>query len=217
MEAAETLGVELHPMSFATHAPARDILEVAHEKAAGLVLLGWHKPVIGRSILSGTVHEVIKDARSQVAVYLERRPQPWRRVLVLYRGGVHDRAAVEMGRRIAAGEGVEVQVLHVAGPGAAEGAGPEPGWAAALAADGVSLRTVESASPEEEAVAEAREGWDLVVVGASGAWGMEPNAFGTRGERLARETTASLLIVRGYAPLEEAPGAPAAGREAVGA
>jgi Kef-type K+ transport system membrane component KefB/nucleotide-binding universal stress UspA family protein len=214
MEAAEALGVELHPMSFATHAPARDILEVAHEKGAGLVLLGWHKPVIGRSILSGTVHEVIKDARSQVAVYLERRPQPWRRVLVLYRGGVHDRAAVEMGRRIAAADGVEVQVLHVAGPGAAEGAGPEPGWAAALAADGVGLRTVESASPEEEAVAEAREDYDLVVVGASGAWGMEPNAFGTRGERLARETTASLLIVRGYAPLEEERGGRSAAREA---
>jgi Kef-type K+ transport system membrane component KefB/nucleotide-binding universal stress UspA family protein len=217
MEAAEALGVELRPMSFATHAPARDILEVAHEKGAGLVLLGWHKPVIGRSILSGTVHEVMKDARADVAVYLERRPQPWRRVLVLYRGGVHDRAAVEMGRRIAAGQGVEVAVLQVAGPGAGEGAEPEPGWAAALAADGVGLRTVESATPGEAAVAEARGGYDLVVVGASGAWGMEPTAFGTRDERLARETTASLLIVRGYAPLEEARSAAAAGREVLGA
>ncbi|HEU0076160.1 MAG TPA: cation:proton antiporter, partial [Longimicrobiaceae bacterium] len=213
MEAAEALGVELRPVSFATHDPARDILEVAREKGAGLVLLGWHKPVIGRSILGGTVHEVIQGARSRVAVYLERRPHPWRRVLVPYRGGVHDRAAVEMGRRIAAGDGVEVLVLQVAGPGAGEGAEPEPGWAGALAADGVGLKTVRSASPEEAAVAEAREGYDLVVVGASGAWGMEPAFFGTQGGRLARESGASLLIVRGYAPLEEGRGGRAAARE----
>jgi Kef-type K+ transport system membrane component KefB/nucleotide-binding universal stress UspA family protein len=214
MEAADALGVELHPVSFASHAPARSILEVAHEKGAALVLLGWHKPVIGRSILGGTVHEVMKDARSRVAVYLERGPQPWRKVLVLYRGGVHDRAAVEMGRRIAAGGEVQVRVLHVAGPGAGQGAEPEPGWAAALAAGRVSLETVESDVPEEAAVAEARLGYDLVVVGASGAWGMEPTLLGAREERLARETPASLLIVRGYSPLEDDCGGREAGKEA---
>ena len=214
MEAAEALGVELHPVSFASHAPARDILEVAREKGAGLVLLGWHKPLIGRGILGGTVQEVMKGARSQVAVYLERRPQPWRRVLVLYRGGVHDRAAVEMGRRIAAGGGAEVRVLHVAGPGAGQAGEPEPGWAASLAADGVGLATVESATPEEAATLEARDGYDLVVVGASGAWGMDPGSTGVPGERLARETAASLLIVRGYAPLEEAQSDSRSGREA---
>jgi Kef-type K+ transport system membrane component KefB len=210
MQAAEALGVELRPVSFASHAPARDILEVAHEKGAGLVVLGWHKPVIGRSILSGTVHDVMEGARGEVAVYLERGSQPWRRVLVPYRGGVHDRAAVEMGRRIAAAPGVEVTVLHVAGPGAGRGAEPEPGWAPALAADGVRLKTVESAAPGDAAVVEAREGYDLVVVGASGAWGMEPTVLGAREERLARETAASLLVVRGYAPLEEARSAGAA-------
>jgi Kef-type K+ transport system membrane component KefB/nucleotide-binding universal stress UspA family protein len=214
METAEALGVELRPVSFASHAPARDILEVAREKGAGLVLLGWHKPLIGRGILGGTVQEVMKGAGSQVAVYLERRPHPWRRVLVLYRGGVHDRAAVEMGRRIAAGGGVEVRVLHVAGPGAGQAGEPEPGWAASLAADGVGLETVESPSPEEAAVLEARDGYDLVVVGASGAWGMDPGSTGVPGERLARETAASLLIVRGYAPLEEAQSESESGRKA---
>jgi Kef-type K+ transport system membrane component KefB/nucleotide-binding universal stress UspA family protein len=214
MQAAEALGVELRPVSFASHSPARDILEVAHEKGAGLVVMGWHKPVIGRSILSGTVHDVMEGARGEVAVYLERAPQPWRRVLVPYRGGVHDRAAVEMGRRIAAAPDVEVTVLHVAGPGAVQGAEPEPGWAEALAADGVRLKTVESAAPGDAAVAEAREGYDLVVVGASGAWGMEPTVLGAREERLARETAASLLIVRGYAPLEEARSRAAAAPEA---
>jgi Kef-type K+ transport system membrane component KefB/nucleotide-binding universal stress UspA family protein len=214
MQAAEALGVELRPVSFASHSPARDILEVAHEKGAGLVVMGWHKPVIGRSILSGTVHDVMEGARGEVAVYLERAPQPWRRVLVPYRGGVHDRAAVEMGRRIAAAPEVEVTVLHVAGPGAVQGAEPEPGWAEALAADGVRLKTVESAAPGDAAVAEAREGYDLVVVGASGAWGMEPTVLGAREERLARETAASLLIVRGYAPLEEARSRAAAAPEA---
>lgn len=202
LDAGGALGVQVRPVSFASLAPARDIVEVAHEKGAGLVLLGWHKPVIGRSILGGTVHEVMTEARAAVAVYLERRPEPWRRVLVLYRGGVHDRAAVELGRRIARG-GVEVEVLRVAGPGAEREGEPEPGWGATLAAAGVALRTVEHPSPEDAAVAEARRGYDLVVVGASGAWGMEPTAFGTRGERLARETAASLLIVRGYAPRGE--------------
>lgn len=203
LNAAEAAGIEVRPLSFASRAPARDILEVTHEKGAELVVMGWHKPVIGRGILGGTVHEVMRAAHAEVAVHLERHPRPWRRVLVLYQGGLHDRAAVEMGRRIAAGDGVEVEVLRVAGPGAEPESGPEPAWAA-LAADGVRLRTVTSDSPEGAAVEEARRGYDLVVVGATGAWGLEPSTLGASGARLARETAASLLIVRGYAPAEAA-------------
>lgn len=217
VEAAEAAGIDLHPLAFASRDPGRDILEVAQVKGADLVLMGWHKPVFGRSILGGTVHRVMDEARADVAVYLERRPHPWGRVLVLYRGGVHDRAAVELGRRIARGGDAEVEVLQVSEPGGAGDGAPEPGWAEALAADAVRLRAVESGSPEDAAVEEARRGYDLVVVGASGAWGTEPSAFGARGERLAHETGASLLIVRGYAPAEEGRDAASAGRRTAGA
>ncbi|HEX2189633.1 MAG TPA: cation:proton antiporter, partial [Longimicrobiaceae bacterium] len=216
VEAAESAGVDLHPIAFASGDAGRDILEVADARGADLVLMGWHKPVFGRSILGGTVHRVMSEARAEVAVYLERRPDPWRRVLVLYRSGLHDRAAAETGRRIARAGRAEVELLQVVEPGGTGDGAPEPGWAAALAADGVRLRMLESGSPEDAAVEEARRGYDLVVVGASGTWGMEPSAFGARGERLARETGASLLIVRGYAPAEEARGAAAGPRRSPG-
>ena len=53
-------------------------------------------------------------------------------------------------------------------------------------------------APLAEVVAEARRGYDLVVVGVAEEWGLEPRMFSAEHERLATECPASLLIVRKY-------------------
>jgi Kef-type K+ transport system membrane component KefB/nucleotide-binding universal stress UspA family protein len=212
--AAQAQGVEVRPLSFTSRSFGEDIVEVARVKGAGLVLLGWHKPVLSRSILGGNVYEVMRRARSDVAVYVGRRAPPWSRVLVPFTGGPHDRAALELAGRIAASGSAEVTVLHVVRPArdASEARLGVEALVAPMGPDRVTLRVVESADPLA-AVVEAGREVDLIVVGASGDWGLEPTFLGAQHERLA-ELTASMLIVRRGADSAPAPGAAAPVRAA---
>ena len=217
LAAAAAADVDVRPLEFVTRDPGRDIADIALQKGADLVLMGWHKPVVSQSILSGTVYDVLKHTRSDVAVYLGRTFRPWARVLVPYRGGVHDAAALALAVRIGATTDAEVTLLHVVAPGADT---PARGLSGDASGDGapalqplrpdalpeaVAVRVVEGADPVQVLVDVAREGYDLVVVGISDAWGLEPSVFSTRHERLARECPSSMLIVRRFV----APGAPA--------
>src|SRR6185436_20157090 len=93
--------------------PARDICNVASVKRADLVLLGWHKPLIGRTVLSGTVHEVMDRAESNVAVLVDRGLGWVSRVLVPYLGSEHDRGALRLAARFARNAGTNVTILQV--------------------------------------------------------------------------------------------------------
>lgn len=203
LAAAATGGIAVRPLSFVSRSFSEDIAEVARVKGARLVVLGWHKPVLSQSILGGNVYEIMRRTSADVAVYVGRRPSPWRRVLVPYTGGPHDRAALELAARIAARGDAHVTVLHVVRPQRSS-EDPRQGVAAAIEPMGperVSLKIVESAAPLEAAVDEVRQGYDLVVIGASDDWGLEPTMFSTQHERLA-ELPVSMLIVRrtGVAP-----------------
>ncbi len=139
-----------------------------------------------------------------MAVYVGRRPSPWKRVLVPFSGGgassddgLHDRAALEHGARIAERVGAHTTVLHVVKPGRTAH-DPRQGVAALVEPMGperVTLKIVESETPLEAVVEEARQGYDLIVIGASGDWGLEPTIFGAQHVALA-EVPASMLIVR---------------------
>lgn len=207
LEAAREHAVPVHPLVFYSRDPGRDIRDTARVKGAGLVVMGWHKPVLNRNMLGGAVREVMRESTADVCVYVERRFQPWRRVLVPYHRGVHDRRAVAMAGRLAQRTKAEIVLLHFVDP-------DEPGRQAALRNtveeqlfDGnVRLRLVETRTPLaalERAVQE--EDYDLVFIGASEAWGLEPTIFGRRHERLAFASTASLLIVRAGAPASPHP------------
>lgn len=221
LDAAMREGITVRPLTFVSRDPGRDITDVAHVKRADLVLMGWHKPVISRSILSGTVYEVMRHARVDVCVYLERRFHPWKRILVPFRRGAHDRAALELARRIALQGGVEVTILHVTEPesrqtvpvpdvtaGARKRKEKEIGedplqvvkMSESFSSERVHLQVVESDDPLGVAVQVACQNFDLVIVGVSEAWGLEPVLFSNRHERLARECPASLLMVRKYIP-----------------
>ena len=55
---AGELGVPVRALRFVSSRPAEDICRVADAKHASLVLLGWHKPLLGRTILGGVVRDV---------------------------------------------------------------------------------------------------------------------------------------------------------------
>jgi Kef-type K+ transport system membrane component KefB/nucleotide-binding universal stress UspA family protein len=194
--AAQEQNVGVRPLSFVSQNVGRDITEVARAKSADLILMGWHKPVLRQSILSGTIYAVMSAARADVAVYLPRHFRAWHRVLVPYLGSVHDLGALELAKRLAAQGDLDLTVLHVVRPTPSPPAAP-PGVSLEDVAGSAALdvRVVMSQEPLDVVVEEARAGYDLVVIGVSEALGLQPTLLGTGHERLAEECPASMLIV----------------------
>jgi Kef-type K+ transport system membrane component KefB/nucleotide-binding universal stress UspA family protein len=187
LEAAPALDTEVHALSFVTRNAGLDIAEIADMKAADLVLLGSHRPVISRSVLAGTVSDVINRAGCDVVVLIDRGIVGWNRILVPWSGGAQDDAALEYARRISVNSGARLTVLLVSAPGSRPLHPP-----AAAAEHAVHVETSNAIAAVTEA---AHEGYDLLVVGVSRTWGLEPTQFGPREEELARVDTASLLLV----------------------
>jgi Kef-type K+ transport system membrane component KefB len=198
LDAAQRAGLEVEPVSFVGRDIADDIATVARVRHASLVLMGFHKPVFGQTVLGGTVHRVLNSTPADVAVFVDRRFSAAKRILVPYLGGPHDHFALELAGRIARGSGGQITVLHVVAPdrarlGAKEEVDrifsdpPQPAP--------VRFKVVADAQPIEPILNEAAS-TDLLVIGLAEAWGLESHLFGLRGERLVQETDTSLLIVR---------------------
>lgn len=204
LERADALGLTVRPLSFVSPRPSADICEVAAVKRADLVIMGWHKPVLGRAVLSGTVHDVMGHAGTSVAVLVDRGLEWIGRVLVPFRGGLHDRGALALGLRIARHVGAKVTVLHVLNldPKAAGGADDAASTLADLHgetfANGgrIEVKKLDHSEPIHAVIEECETGYDLVVVGASADWGLEHRSFGMQPETIVRDCPASLLIVR---------------------
>lgn len=204
LERADALGLQVRPLSFVSPRPSADICEVAAVKRADLVIMGWHKPVLGRAVLSGTVHDVMGHAEASVAVLVDRGLEWIGRVLVPFRGGPHDRGALALGLRIARHVGAKVTVLHVLNldPKAAGGADDVASTLADLHgetyANGgrIQVKKLDHAEPIHAVIEECETGYDLVVIGASADWGLEHRSFGMQPETIVRDCPASLLIVR---------------------
>jgi len=199
LRAAEGEGIPVRSLAFVSQSLSEDIVDVARVKAADVVILGWHKPVVTQRILGGVVGDVLTLAKSDVAVYVERHFRTWQRILVPYRHGFHDDAALDAARRISSNIGVHVTVLHVLDENVD---GPVPPLAVlADEQDRIQVQVVRSRDPVEAVVHEARTGsYDLVVIGVAPTWGLTPAFFGPRHERIVVETSASLLILRKHVP-----------------
>ncbi|MBX3246146.1 MAG: cation:proton antiporter [Myxococcales bacterium] len=193
---AEALGVSVRPLVFVAPDAAGEIVELARIKRAQWVVMGWHRPLltplVTHGIVGGTVHEVLEGTRAGVAIHVERHHRPWRRVLVPIRDDPHDRSALDVALALARRDReLRLRLLDI------EGAN---GDALALISDPelvgrVEVVRAEGAEPMD-AVVRFAEGCDLVALGVSRTWGLERQLFGIRHERLLRETSASLLLVR---------------------
>lgn len=169
LDRARELEVEVRPLAFVSGEPARDICDVAEVKRADIVLLGWHKPVFGAAMLSGTVHDVMEGAKPDVGVLVDRGMTKIARILVPYLGSDHDREALQIAKRIAESSGATVNVLEDLTPGAA---------------------------PSDAVVEEARRGYDLMIIGMGREWGLEHRSFGLQAEAVLKNSPISVLVVR---------------------
>ncbi len=200
---ARSLPVE--PLSFISRDVAADINNVAKAQSINLVLMGFHKPILGRTILGGTVHRVLTGCEADVAIFVNRGFRQARRILVPYLGSEHDRLAMTLAARMARNTEAQVTVLHVVAPlrsdegrsidarGNVDRVFQEPGNQAP-----VTFRVVEDPSPVGVVLHQAQQ-FDLIIIGVAEEWGLESHLFGWRAERIARDCPSSLLIVRKHA------------------
>jgi nucleotide-binding universal stress UspA family protein len=196
---AERLGLEVRPLSFVSPQPAHDICNVAAMKGADLVLLGWHKPILGNTVLSGTVHEVMQRAESDVGVLIDRGLDRIEHVLLPYLGTAHDAGALRLAHRLASVARVHVTVLHVIEPerdaGAATVTAQVRETFAGLGEHAVDVKVIRHPTAWRAVIEEAARGYDLVLIGAGAEWGLEHRPFGMHSELIIRDCPASLLVV----------------------
>jgi Kef-type K+ transport system membrane component KefB/nucleotide-binding universal stress UspA family protein len=195
-------GMPVEPLSFMSLDIASDIATVAKAKGVSLVLMGFHKPVIGKTILGGTVHRVLTGCETDVAIFVDRGFRQARRILVPFLGSQHDRLALDLAARMARHVEAQVTVLHVVQPfrssesqalnvkGTVDRVFNDPNMPLP-----VTFRVIEDPSPVGVVLHQAQQ-FDLVVVGVAEEWGLESHLFGWRAERIARDCPSSLLIVR---------------------
>ena len=102
---ARARGIEVRALQFVSRNPANDISDVARAKGAGLIVMGWHKPVWSRTVLGGTVHRVMREADGEVVVFIRARHHlaatPHPRAVQRHRPGSHRRPARVAHRRTA--------------------------------------------------------------------------------------------------------------------
>jgi nucleotide-binding universal stress UspA family protein len=218
---ALVLGLPLRTCSLASEDPVAAIEQTARDESAELIVMGWPRPAPGGRDPGPTVDRLLDGAHCDVAVLLDRREPPWRNVLLPFVGGAHDLLAVDLVRRIA-DSGASVTILHIVEPGR-DGAEPprlrtrETG---SFRDEHVTLRVVESRDAIRETIREARNGYDLIVVGVTPTFAGGLYPWGLRHQRLTRESEASLLVVRSRRDVaarravEEAEGEPAAANRA---
>jgi Kef-type K+ transport system membrane component KefB/nucleotide-binding universal stress UspA family protein len=205
LETAEGLHLSVNPIAFVSPRPAVDICNVAEVKGADLVILGWHKPVVTRTVLGGTVADVLEKAPTTVAVFVDRGLQSVKKVLVPFQGSPDDKAALSLARRMTTAN-AEVTILHVIKPGRMEGErlGAQQEIDQSFAEGGpgnrtsVRMKLVSHEKPAVAAVEEAARGYDLVIVGAGHEWGLERRLFGLAPELMVEQCPTSLLLVRQY-------------------
>jgi Kef-type K+ transport system membrane component KefB/nucleotide-binding universal stress UspA family protein len=182
--------IPFEPIRYATRDVATDIVRVARVKRVDLLLMGYHKPLIGSTILGGVVHRVLAGAECDVAVFVDRDLPDRPRVLVPFIGTPHDELAIDLAKRLVEAGQDRVTLLHIRQPGPA-----------------VALRQVSGMTTEErisytpvDAVLGERGRFDLVILGVGEEWGLASSFIGLHSERIADEWAGSMLVVRRFVP-----------------
>jgi len=205
LEAATAAGVALEFMSFDSGDPAADICEVARSKHSDYVVLGLHRPVLGRNPFGGTVAQVLADSPAPVALLVDhglersfgRAPRQGvgKRVVVPIASAAADALALNFAEQLLRDEAVSLRVVFI---GSQLAAG-EPVMVLANRLctkhpERVQYRTSEGgASPAalRDCAAEA----DLVVLGLDPVWGLDVERGSGESVRILAEFPASLIVL----------------------
>jgi len=202
-------GIRVQMLLRATRGVASGIVEVARGRPnTHLLLLGWHGPLTLGRIRTSIDKVVVRTSPCDVVVLLDRGLKDARSVLVPAGGGPHARLGLRLAYDLVAGDAAgSVVVLRVLGQAtdvdmAAEEAAVQKLIQSELReANGrISARVVRSPSVMEGILGEARQGYDLIVIGASEEWFLHNWLSGDIPDLVVEHAPCSVLQVRKREP-----------------
>ncbi len=229
LNTAEAAGVTIHPITRIANTTSQGILDTAVEEDCDLILMGWRggSPA-GAGRLGTTLDPVIRDAPCDIAVVRWQDLAAMQHILVPTAGGPHAPLAVELGLILVQEHGGTVTVLNIVrSPASAEDMAQGRAWIDSTLAqlnghlvprkspppteagppptsplDLVERKVIIAPTVMEGLLSEA-EDYDLVLLGASDESLLDQVLFGNFPERIARECSRPVIMVKRYSGLTQ--------------
>jgi len=201
-EQLSALGLAVRTAAFTSPDRGADVVRIASEEPADIVLVDGRRPLLGEGVPRGPVGVVLAEAPCDVAVLVSRGEAPPdiradRPVMVPFGGAEHDWTALELGAWIASYRRAPLKLLGTLGE-------PEEGRRDAsrlLAETSLVVQQVTGVSaqpllvpPGRSGVVEAAKGAGLLVVGLSERWRQE--GLGPVRSAIAKDASSPVLFVR---------------------
>ncbi|WP_072016221.1 amino acid permease [Leptolyngbya sp. KIOST-1] len=202
----QTPGVELEARVQGARNVDSAIVAIAqHQPQTHLVVLGWHRQSRASPFSPSTSRAVLNNAPCDVAVLRDRQLDQIQRILVAVADSPHALTGLHLARYLQQATAATVVVFHGVTPSAdrrgAEGTVRQ--WVEAefgprQQAVRVQVESVDSV--EQAILAEAAQGYDLVIVGASQRWFAQRWLFSATADHVAEKAPCSVLLVRRHEP-----------------
>ena len=195
-ELVEEAGFSANPMAIAGGHVGETIARIANELDVDLVLMGYHEPLFGHRLLGGSVGEVLRDARADVAVLVD--PEGPRRlglenggrVLVPYGGKFHEQVGLDLALRLAHSTGAGLTLLS-----ARTGDADEKATEAEEGTDFPIDRVRVEGDVTEELFRRAPQ-FDLLVLGVGDRWATQQETLASVREEVMEKAGKPYLLVR---------------------
>lgn len=204
IQQAKKRDVPVHTIIRLGRSVAGAVRMTALENASDLIVLGWpgYTNTSGR-LFGSVIDPIVDNPPTDVVVTRYRRWRPVKRILVPVTGGPNSRRAAKLAAsmaRAAHPEEIAVTVLHVLPTGGNQRARIVGQRAIDDSLDGVEYRPLETVMVESEdraqAILDASEGCDLIVIGASEEPLFRNFLVGTLAERIARRASVTVMMVK---------------------
>jgi amino acid transporter/nucleotide-binding universal stress UspA family protein len=207
-EVGESEHIAVTPLLVAAHGVASGIASIANLRHdTQLILLGWHGPITLGRIRGSIDKEVLHSATCDVGVLMDRRLKTPRRILVPVGGGPHARLGLRLAFNLACGYDGELTALRIVTRRQevdlqAEREALQKVVESELNDQDQHVRFNVIRSPQvvSSILNEAKQGYDLLVIGASNEWFLRNWLFGSIPDIVAERSPCSVLLVRKYEP-----------------
>jgi Kef-type K+ transport system membrane component KefB/nucleotide-binding universal stress UspA family protein len=178
---------------------ARTTADLAVQKQANLILLGWHRPVFSNSRLGGRVAQILNNAPVDVAVYIDRADaRPVRQILLLDNPSHHTALGLDLALRLLLNDPQrELSLLRLKSTALSRHAIDRLAKLPEEVRSRIATPIIHTSKPMETLI-HATSTADLTIVGMSQSWGRTGQApsMGHAPEVLAFRCESSLLITR---------------------
>ena len=195
--------VEIQTQVQAARNVASAIVEIAtYHSNPNLVLLGWHGPLTLKRIRTSIDKTVLNNVSGRVAVLQDKGLERVQRVLVAIAPNRHAPMALQLAHSLQQGVGAGITIFHVITAETTDSQASELTISRFIDSewpgdrDRVSLKLGRSPSVDQAIVAEAEQGYDMVIMGASERGFLERWLFSGISDRVADDAPCSVLLVR---------------------